>query len=320
MQNRIDRLENLVLSLMHGGANVEVSPPTTQGATGPSTHISSSGKSLADSNASTRTDAGDDVSDVDDGLANSLGVLKVDSEMGKSMYVGHEHWHMLLADIAEVKNYFVHHKKELEKGVGKVKPAKAPASLEGPALLTGTPSATEVELRAELPPKSSIIALCERFFNSMDSWVCIIHAPTFRRQLQEHWQDPSQTPLMWIGLLYSVLSLATLSYHKAGDEPPELAGRALDLAGEYRLRSAQCLITADYTKAIEYTVETMLLYTFGEFGSRWDVDVGIWLVLSMATRIAFRMGYHRDGKWFKSLTPFQAVRLLSQPPNQSPLV
>lgn len=308
MQNRIDRLENLVLSLMHGGTNVEPPSAPSQAPTAPPTQAPSSSKSFADSTPSTRTDAGDDGSDVDDGLANSLGVLKVDSELGKSMYFGQEHWHMLLTDIAEVKNYFIHHKKDLEKRLDKeVISAKPPPSLDGPALLLGTPSASEVELRAELPPKSSIIVLCERFFNSIDSWICIVHAPTFRRQLQEHWQDPSQTPLMWIGLLYSVLGLASLSYHKAGDEPPELKGRSLDLAADYRLRSAQCLMAADYTKAVEYTVETMLLYTFGEFSSRWDVDIGLWLVLSMATRIAFRMGYHRDGKWFKSLTPFRAV-------------
>ncbi|SPO00932.1 related to transcription activator protein acu-15 [Cephalotrichum gorgonifer] len=306
MQNRIDRLENLVLSLMHGGANVEIPASSSHPPSAPPTQTPSSGKSVTNSTPSAKTDLDDDGSDIDDGLANSLGVLKVDSEMGKSMYVGQEHWHMLLADIAEVKNYFTHHKKELEKGVKKVVTSKQPPSLEGTALLIGTPSASEVELRAELPPKSSIISLCERFFSCMDSWVCIIHAPTFRRQLQEHWQDPSQTPLMWVGLLYSVLSLAALSYHKAGDEPPELKGRSLDLAAEYRLRCAQCLITADYTKADEYTVETMLLYIFGEFSSRWDVDVGLWLVLSMTTRIAFRMGYHRDGKWFKSLSPFQA--------------
>ncbi|KAM0571626.1 hypothetical protein ACHAP9_003356 [Verticillium nonalfalfae] len=61
-------------------------------------------------------DAEDDDSDIDDGLATSLGVLKVDSDKGKSMYIGQEHWHLILADISEVKTYFNNHKKELEKG------------------------------------------------------------------------------------------------------------------------------------------------------------------------------------------------------------
>lgn len=310
MQNRIDRLENLVLSLMHGGANIEVPASRTQSVSQqsqdsiPITKRSATGSSTA---VSTHTDLGDDGSDVDDGLASSLGVLKVDSEMGKSMYLGHEHWHSLLADIAEVKNYFVTHKKELEKSFKQVINSRPAHALEGPVLLLGTLRAPEVELRAELPGKTAILTLCERFFCSADGWVSIIHRPTFLRQLQAHWQDPSQTPLMWIGLLYSILCHAALSYHKAGDEPADMKGRSLDIAAEYRLRASQCLVTADYTKAVEYSVETLMLYIFGEYSSRWDMDMALWLVLSLVTRIALRMGYHRDGKWFKSLTPYQAV-------------
>ncbi|KAK0656423.1 fungal-specific transcription factor domain-containing protein [Cercophora newfieldiana] len=309
MQNRIDRLEGLVLSLMHGGANVDVSPTAAAGTVAATAH------STTDSGSSARLDAGDDSampdeededSDTDDGLATSLGVLKVDADKGKSMYIGQEHWHTLLADIAEVKNYYTAHKKDLEKSYEKVLLSKPPSSRDGPTFLLGAIPATEVELRAELPPKSTVLTLCGRYFNSMDNAVNIIHAPTFHQTLRGHWQDPSKTPIMWLGLLYSIMSLAMLSYYKVGDEPAEWKGRTLDLAAEYRLRTVQCLIAGDYTRPSEYTVETMMLYIFGEFSSRWDADLGLWLISSLATRTAFRMGYHRDAKWFPSITPFQA--------------
>jgi len=307
MQNRIDRLEGLVLSLMHGGANVDPSSAAAAATV--------AARSTTDSGSSARIDGADDSamhddeedSDSDDALATSLGVLKVDADRGKSMYVGQEHWHTILADIAEVKNYYAAHKKDLEKSYEKVMLSKPPTAREGPTFLLGATPATEVELRAELPPKSTVLTLCGRYFNSMDNAVNIIHAPTFHQSLRNHWQDPSKTPIMWLGLLYSVLSLAMLSYYKVGDEPPEWKGRTLELAAEYRLRTVQCLITGDYTRPTEYTVETMMLYIFGEFSSRWDADLGLWLVTSLATRIAFRMGYHRDAKWFPSLSPFQAV-------------
>lgn len=109
---------------------------------------------------------------------------------------------------------------------------------------------------------------------------------------------------MWLGLLYGVLFLATQSHHNIGDEPLEWQGRTMEMAAEYRLRTVQCLITADYTKPVEQTVETMLLYMFGEYASRWDADHGLWLLMA---GVAFQMGYHRDVKWFPSLIPFQAV-------------
>ncbi|KDN68792.1 putative fungal specific transcription factor domain-containing protein [Colletotrichum sublineola] len=316
MQNRIDRLEGLVLSLMHGGATIDPSTAAAAAAAAAAATSTSTGKSHTDSTPSSAKvdpddeaqmrDDEDDDSDPDGELATSLGVLKVDAEKGKSMYIGQEHWHTILKDISEVKNYFSNHKKELEKSYEKVMMSKPASAREGPTFLLGATPASEVELRAELPPKSAILTLCSRYFNSMDNAVSIIHAPTFQQQLRAHWQDPSKTPIMWLGLLYSILCLAMLSYHKVGDEPPEWKGKALDLASEYRLRTVQCLVTADYTRPGEYTVETMLLYVFGEYSSRWDADLGIWLIVSLLIRVAFRMGYHRDAKWFPTITPFQA--------------
>ena len=304
MQNRIDRLEGLVLSLMHGGANVDAATAAAAGAASQS--ITDSGSSAKAGQEDEAAMAEDD-SENEDSLATSLGFLKVDTDKGKSMYIGQEHWHTILADISEVKNYFTSHKKELETSYERVKSSKPMQAREGPTLLLGAVPASEIELRSELPPKTAVLTLCSRYFNSMDNAVNIIHGPTFQQQLRNHWQDPSKTPVMWLGLLYSVLCLAMLSYHKVGDEPPEWKGRALDLANEYRLRTVQCLIKSDYTKPVEYTVETMILYVFGEYSSRWDADLGLWLIVSLITRIAFRMGYHRDSKWFPSITPFQAV-------------
>jgi hypothetical protein len=319
MQNRIDRLEGLVLSLMHGGANIETpavtAAPTanSSGPLAPSLTDSSDPRidrdeeaSMRDEEASMRDEVEGD-SDVDDGLATSLGVLKVDADKGKSMYIGQEHWHTLLADISEVKSFYASHKKDLEKSYERVLSSKPATARDSPIFLLSAPPSSETELRAELPSKSTVTTLISRYFNSLDTAVSIIHGPTFQQQLQNHWQDPNKSPIMWVGLVYSMLCLAMLSYHKVGDEPPEWKGRALELAAQYRLRTVQCLVVADYTKPVEYTVETLIIYVFGEWSSRWDADLGLWLISSLITRLAFRMGYHRDAEWFPSITPFQGV-------------
>ncbi|KAI0125553.1 fungal-specific transcription factor domain-containing protein [Xylariales sp. AK1849] len=315
MQNRIDRLEGLVLSLMHGGANIDASAVTAAAAASDSGPVAPSVTDGSDPKYDPRherddenamRDEEDEGSDVDDGLATSLGVLKVDTDKGKSMYVGQQHWHTLLADISEVKSFYASHKKDLEKSYERVLSSKPPTARESPSFLLSAPPSTETELRAELPSKSAITTLVSRYFNSLDTAVSIIHGPTFQQQLRNHWQDPTKSPVMWVGLVYSMLCLAMLSYHKVGDEPPEWKGRTLELAAEYRLRTVQCLVVADYTKPVDYTVETMILYLFGEWSSRWDADLGLWLITSLITRIAFRMGYHRDAEWFPSITPFKA--------------
>ena len=71
------------------------------------------------------------------------------------------------------------------------------------------------------------------------------------------------------------------------------------------MRTCQCLVNSDYTKSDLYTLETLILYVHGEYSSRWDEEVGIWVIIGMLVRLSIRMGYHRDPSNYKSLTPYQ---------------
>jgi hypothetical protein len=103
MQNRIDRLEGLVLSLMTNGAQ----------SVGPAAAISAISRTQSDSAGSSsfpldldredddmiKEEDEDEDSEVE-GVTNSLGVLKVDADKGKSLYLGDSHWHLVLADVS----------------------------------------------------------------------------------------------------------------------------------------------------------------------------------------------------------------------------
>lgn len=81
-------------------------------------------------------------------------------------------------------------------------------------------------------------------------------------------------------------------------------GKTLELAGEYRMRTVQCLVTADYTKGAEFTIEVLILYNHGEYASKWDAEVGIWVIFGMTVRLAMRGGFHRDPKHFPAISPY----------------
>jgi hypothetical protein len=106
MQNRIDRLEGLVLSLMTNGAQ----------SAGPAAAAAAISRSQSDSITSSsyppkldqedddmikEEDEGDD-SEVE-GVTSSLGVLKVDTDKGNTLYFGDSHWHMVLADVSVLR-------------------------------------------------------------------------------------------------------------------------------------------------------------------------------------------------------------------------
>jgi hypothetical protein len=62
---------------------------------------------------------------------------------------------------------------------------------------------------------------------------------------------------MWLGLLFSVLSLTMLSYYLNEEEPPEYEGISQSLCELYRLRTTQCLMMGDISKCAPHTLETL---------------------------------------------------------------
>lgn len=124
-------------------------------------------------------------------------------------------------------------------------------------------------------------------------------------QYEQFWRAPDKTSTVWLGLLFSVLTVAMLSYQRSGDEPPEFRGKVLDLTNTYRKLTSQCLVLADFTKPVQGTIETLVLYLHSEYTQSKDSEVGIWVMVGMIVRLAMRMGYHRDSKPFPSISPFQ---------------
>lgn len=93
MQNRIDRLEGLVLSLMTNGAQ-SAGPAAAQAAISRSQSNADSAGSSNFLQDGDREDDDDMIKEEEEGdsdvdtVANSLGVLKVDADQGKSLYFG----------------------------------------------------------------------------------------------------------------------------------------------------------------------------------------------------------------------------------------
>lgn len=94
MQNRIDRLEGLVLSIMTNG-------PQSAGTSAATAAISGSGSSSSGPNTQDVDlcdgEMGADESDTDK-VTKSLGIMKVDNN--KSYYVSESHWASVLHDVS----------------------------------------------------------------------------------------------------------------------------------------------------------------------------------------------------------------------------
>ncbi|KAK2741902.1 hypothetical protein FQN57_005461 [Myotisia sp. PD_48] len=276
MQNRIDRLEGLVLSLMTNGS--QSAGPTAAMATvsGSSSVLSQGTKESEDLILK------DEESDTEQ-VTKSFGIMKFDNQSQKSYYVSEAHWSTILSDISEVKQFFITHKKQYEDQMEKVKAAHKSEDLSGSALIFGAMKMpTESEIMSSFPSKYTTDML-----------------------YAAHWQDPSKTNIVWIGLVFSMMRLAMISYHKDKDEPPEFRGKALDMAKTFRTAMAQSLVLADFTKPHRYLLETLLLHLQGEYSQSRDSETSVWILVGMIVRLGMRMGYHRDSKMFSNISVFQ---------------
>ncbi|KAK6440999.1 hypothetical protein LTR95_002782 [Oleoguttula sp. CCFEE 5521] len=313
MQNRIDRLEGLVLSLMTNGQG----QPMEGGATAARAAIHSSRSNSLSTASDLRLDVegtdmireegenGDEDSEVEQ-VSKGIGIMKVDNT-GRAMYASDAHWYAILAEIGEVKRYFDNHKEDYTNHLNRVNAAKAREKQGTAFLLQGNCAASsKEEILAQFPPKVDSDRLIARYFNAYDPSVHIIHGPSFQKEYDAHWMNPSATPVVWLGMCFAMMTLSLQSYHRAGDEPPEYQGRSLESSHDFRRLTAQCLLLGDITQPLPQVLETLVLHVQAEYGRSRDAEPSVLLMTCLCVRLALRMGYHRDPGPHPSITPFQA--------------
>ena len=306
MQNRIDRLEGLVLSLMtNGGSGDGAAAARAAVSASRSNSLSTASDLKLDVEGSDmiqeENENGEEDSEVEQ-VSKGIGIMKVHN--GQAVFASDAHWYAIMAEIGEVKKYFEAHKEDYSKHLAKVTAARAHENPGNAFLLQGPAARDEEELLSAFPSKADSDRLIARYFNAYDPSVHIVHGPSFQKQYDAHWMDPSATSIVWLGMCYAMMTLALQSYHRAGDEPPEYRGRALELSHEYRRLTAQCILLADITQPIPQLLETLVLHVQAEYGRSRDAEPSVLLMTGICVRLAIRMGYHRDPGPHANISPF----------------
>ncbi|KAK2751223.1 fungal specific transcription factor [Colletotrichum kahawae] len=132
-----------------------------------------------------------------------------------------------------------------------------------------------------------------------------VHGPTFLRDYEAFWANPSGASIMWVGLLYSMICLALIASDANGSAASvDTAHHDVDIQ-LYREKVVQCLIMGEYTNGGRHTLETFMNYVYIEFRIREDAEKDVWFLLGIEVSLAKRMGYHRDPKHFPGITPLE---------------
>ncbi|KAH8892610.1 hypothetical protein GQ53DRAFT_685973 [Thozetella sp. PMI_491] len=288
MRQRIDHLEELVKKLITERPQ-GTSPPGVAAHT-PESPTPDSGLGVSDAS-------------VEGDYVPSTGRIVMDG--AHSAYFGGNDWYAVLQQINELKKAW---RQEEDDAMDSDIPPTLSHAVDGSSLLFNQVKPIErMEILSTLPPKHEVDRLIAQFFNTKTFPIRsppILHEPTFMREYNEHWKEPAQANLIWLGLLFSILGIVMLSYYQYG-EPPEYEGISESLFHLYRMRTAQCLLSGDMSKCLPYTVETLRFNATAELNRKDDNRRGLWIMTGVIVRAAINMGYHRDPSHSPNISALQ---------------
>ncbi|KAK6352887.1 hypothetical protein TWF696_004888 [Orbilia brochopaga] len=223
-------------------------------------------------------------------------------------YVGATHWAALLNEIHCVKES-LDAKTEFDPSERSSQTTMSGDSVESSDdadLIIGSKSGrlTLEDAIKALPPRHISDRLLSIYYNHRFSHAVFVHTTKFRREYEAFLENPTSQTMIWISVLYSILCLGSMVASRVGKvvtldshnvEPTQLVNKA-----------RQCLVAGEHTKAQPYVIEALLIYQYCKYQLSTESDSTLWALTGYVTRLAQRLGYHRDPKHLKRFTPFEA--------------
>lgn len=134
----------------------------------------------------------------------------------------------------------------------------------------------------------------------------ILHKPTFSKEYNTFWQDPSAVSLHWIAILFMVASLGV--FYSSFQAPHELQSdsplAAMDRFKLYRGAAGTALIWAKYSQPNQWTLQAMVLYGEAYFLANRQSQMSCYLLSSVLIRLMLKMGLHRDPSKLPNISPY----------------
>ncbi|OAA62086.1 fungal specific transcription factor [Cordyceps fumosorosea ARSEF 2679] len=292
-----------------------------------------------------------------------VGKLQIDS--AKSAYVSSPHWSAVLSGLSELKSFWPaaattgeHYDDDddgddnddffpgdqsdnqyYEAETDATSPHQSPLQqMPTPTLAThgkrrfqllfgGNRKQSLDKILRAMPPRDDVDRLVLLYFNNSMLPLAVIHSGSFLSQYEKFWKSPHDTPILWIALLFGIISIASQTEaawslygsfppppHPSSSRspPPAPSQPPGPLSSPFPLQTppyvdqvVACLLLGEYTKGGTHALEALLHYQFIEVASAADGHADAWLLSGVVTRLAYRMGYHRDPSHFPSLGAFE---------------
>lgn len=153
-----------------------------------------------------------------------------------------------------------------------------------------------------LPDPIHVFRLWQIYLDKVNPLNKIIHVPTVQPYVLEITTNISNVPLDYQALVFSILSMATLSLED--DEAIQMLGMTKEKALQtFNAGAKAALVRFNYLKNHNMTSLQALLIYLLSLESRVDTHAA-WVMSATALRLALKMGFHHDGETL-GLTPYE---------------
>lgn len=169
------------------------------------------------------------------------------------------------------------------------------------------------------PDPAHIFSLWQIFLDRVNPITKLIHVPSLQPYVVEATTNPANVPLKYRALLFSIYLMATISL--SDQECTQLLGIPREQAlQQFSSGTTKALIKCDYLRNYDmailqclslFLVSSNTVFFSGPQTNRLKYSLqgrsdrhAAWIFSGTVTRIARKMGYHRDGE-FLNLTPFE---------------
>ncbi|KAI1385497.1 fungal-specific transcription factor domain-containing protein [Hypoxylon trugodes] len=240
----------------------------------------------------------------DNHVVDNMGKLSLTEN--HTIYTGSSHWVTILEDIRRLKDEL---SQEYPENPTNPEPDSGP-SPRHPAtkisLLNSAHRLPREQILARMPPRKVVDRHVSQFFNTFDMGRFILPRNKFFYEYGNFWDNPSNVPIMWVGLLFGIMSVSAFLKQQDANTLGIYPAEAQDTLEAYRASTIHCLVAGDYLRPGKYTIETLILLFTVDQNVNVDTSIGNWVLIGVIIRLALRMGLHRDPSHWQDIRPLQA--------------
>ena len=209
----------------------------------------------------------------------------------QATYVGSTHWTAVLNDLLELKA-LLHYSPELGAAQDGL-PMKALHTSHESIFGAFSSFSLEKVISDFLPAKVDTDRLLSHFFQGPVFIIPMLHKYQFQRQYHEFWASPMQVQPLWLSILFSLCYISAEVRKITDPGGPPLKETFPD---NFFLHDAagQCLVLGEYNRPQVFAVEALGMYAQSKHVQNLDPSPEAGVVLSLAVRTAYHLGYHRD--------------------------